>query len=60
VRRMLTPVGKGRILLAVLYWLAVLAVSVALLIALILFLESRDSSGLDSSGVLSAPAQVGG
>jgi hypothetical protein len=57
---MLTPVGKGRILLAVLYWLAVLAVSVALLIALILFLESRDSSGLDSSGVLSAPAQVGG
>lgn len=33
-----------RILLKVLYWLAVLAVSIGILIGLILFLESRDSS----------------
>jgi hypothetical protein len=31
----------------VLYWLAVLAVSVAILIGLILLLESRDSSSID-------------
>ena len=37
--------------LKVLYWLAVLAISVALVIGLILFLESRDSSSIDS-GVL--------
>jgi hypothetical protein len=33
--------------LKVLYWLAVLIVSFALLVALVLFLESRDSSSLD-------------
>jgi hypothetical protein len=33
--------GKG------IYWLAVLAVSVAILVALILFLESRDSSSVN-------------
>jgi hypothetical protein len=30
----------------ILYWLAVLAVSIALLIALVLFFESRDRSSL--------------
>ncbi len=34
--------------LRVLYWLAVLVVSLALLVALILFFESRDESELDS------------
>jgi hypothetical protein len=29
------------------YWLAVLIVSIAILVALILFLESRDSSSVD-------------
>ena len=33
--------GKG------LYWLAVLVLSVAILVALILFLESRDSSSVN-------------
>ena len=35
-------------MLRVLYWVAVLAVSLALLVALILFFESRDASELDS------------
>ncbi len=37
-----------RPVLKVLYWVAVLAVSLALVAGLILFLESRDSSSLDS------------
>jgi hypothetical protein len=40
----------------VLYWLAVLAVSLALLVALVLFFESRDDSELDGSGVPAPPA----
>jgi hypothetical protein len=34
----------------VIYWLAVLAISVALLIALVLFFESRDESEIEGSG----------
>jgi hypothetical protein len=37
-----------RLLLKILYWLAVLAVSLALVVGLILFLESRDQSSIDS------------
>lgn len=37
-----TKTHAARWLLRVLYWLAVLALSIALLIALVLFLESRD------------------
>jgi hypothetical protein len=40
-----------RILLKVLYWAAVLAISLALLIGLVLYFESRDQSTLDESGV---------
>jgi hypothetical protein len=40
-----------RILLRTLYWLAVLVVSLAVLVGLILLLESRDSSSLNG-GVL--------
>jgi hypothetical protein len=36
-------------LLKVLYWLAVLAISLALVVGLILFLESRDRSSLERS-----------
>jgi hypothetical protein len=36
-------------LLKVLYWLAVLAISLALVVGLILFLESRDQSSLERS-----------
>jgi cytochrome b subunit of formate dehydrogenase len=39
------------ILLKVLYWLAVLAISLALVIGLILWLESQDSSEIEGSGV---------
>lgn len=42
----------------VLYWLAVVAVSLALVIALILFLESRDQSSVDGAGALTAPAAL--
>jgi hypothetical protein len=37
-------------LLKLLYWTAVLAISLALVIGLILFFESRDRSSLDSGG----------
>lgn len=40
-------------MLRVLYWLSVLIVSLALVVALILYLESRDSSSLERS---SSPA----
>ena len=40
----------------VLYWVAVLAVSLALLVALILFFESRDESEVDARSA--APAVV--
>jgi hypothetical protein len=41
-----------RVLAKVAYWLAVLAISVALLIVLMLFFESRDDSSVDDSAVL--------
>jgi uncharacterized membrane protein len=41
-----------RVMLKILYWLAVLIVSLALLIALVLLLESRDSSNLSGGVVL--------
>jgi len=34
----------------VVYWLAVLVVSLALVVALVLFFESRDQSEIDDSG----------
>ena len=50
---------RVRLLGKIIYWLAVLAVSVALLIALVLFFESRDGSELQgSSAPLSAPARA--
>jgi hypothetical protein len=46
-----------RILLKVLYWAAVLAISLALLVGLVLYFESRDQSALENGGVRSpAPA----
>jgi hypothetical protein len=45
-----------RVLLKVLYWLAVLIASIAILIAVILILESRDSSSVNSSQAPSPPA----
>ena len=41
-------------LLKVLYWVAVVAVSLALVVALILFLESRDQSSVESDSALPA------
>jgi hypothetical protein len=41
-----------RILLKVLYWLAVLAISLALVIGLILWFESQDASEIEGSGLL--------
>ena len=39
-----------RVLGRILYWLAVLAVSVVLLVLLVRFFESRDESGLEGAG----------
>jgi cytochrome b subunit of formate dehydrogenase len=36
----------------VLYWLAVIAISLALVVGLILFLESRDQSSVESGALL--------
>jgi hypothetical protein len=40
------------VLLSVLYWLAVVAISLALVVGLILFLESRDQSSVESGALL--------
>ena len=48
----------SRVLLKVLYWLAVLAVSLAILIGLILLLESRDSSSVGNRGTDRPAASV--
>jgi cytochrome b subunit of formate dehydrogenase len=45
------------VLLKILYWVAVVAISVALVIGLILFLESRDQSDVKQSGS-ATPAPV--
>ena len=57
--RVVSRAVRGRrVLLHVVYWLAVLAISVALLIALVLFFEAHDDSSLDrsSAGAIAAPA----
>ena len=43
-----------RVLLRILYWLAVLAVSIVLLILLVRFFESRDQSSVESNSALPA------
>jgi hypothetical protein len=40
------------VLVKILYWLAVLVVSLALLVALVLFFESRDQSQVDNGSLL--------
>jgi hypothetical protein len=42
-------VSARNLLLKALYWLAVLVISVALLVLLVLFFEARDSSDLEGS-----------
>ncbi len=42
----MSPRRLGALFLGVLYWLAVLAVSLVLVAGLVLFLESRDASSL--------------
>jgi hypothetical protein len=37
-------------LLTILYWIAVLVVSIAILVALVLLIESRDQSSVDEGG----------
>ena len=41
-------------LLKILYWAAVVAISLALVVALILFFESRDQSSVESDSALPA------
>jgi hypothetical protein len=42
----------------IVYWLAVLAISLALVVALILFFESRDDSSLEGASAPSAALTV--
>lgn len=46
-----------RIIGKIIYWLAVLAVSIVLLILLVRFFESRDASQVEGAGAVT-PAQV--
>jgi hypothetical protein len=46
-----------KVLLKVLYWLAVLAVSIAILIGLITLLESRDKSQVNGGVLITSPAR---
>ncbi|HEX8742093.1 MAG TPA: hypothetical protein VF712_03070 [Thermoleophilaceae bacterium] len=39
-----------RVLLTVLYWVAVLVVSIAILVALVLLIESRDQAEVEEGG----------
>jgi hypothetical protein len=39
-----------RILLTVLYWVAVVVISIAILVALVLLIESRDQSSVEDEG----------
>jgi hypothetical protein len=41
--------ARVRIALRILYWLAVLAISIALVVGLVLFFESRDQSSVEES-----------
>lgn len=43
-------------LIKIIYWVAVVAVSLVLVVALILFLESRDQSSVEGAGALPSPA----
>ena len=45
-----------RVLGKLLYWLAVVLISLALVVALILFFESRDESRIEGGVALPAPA----
>jgi hypothetical protein len=45
---------RRRIMLKALYWLAVLVVSLAVLVGLILLLEARDSSSLNGGAWIAA------
>jgi cytochrome b subunit of formate dehydrogenase len=47
----LRVVRPGHFVLKALYWLAVLAISLALVVGLILFFESRDQSSVDDAAV---------
>ena len=38
-----------RVLLSVLYWVAVIAISIAILVALVLLIESRDESAVEDT-----------
>lgn len=43
--------GSVRVLGKILYWLAVLVISIALLVALVLFFESRDESQVENGAL---------
>lgn len=45
-----------RVLGKLLYWLAVVLISLAMVVALILFFESRDESRIEGGVVMPAPA----
>ena len=49
----------GSVLGRILYWLAVLVISLALLVALVMFLESRDDSSLDAGSRVTKPQVAG-
>ena len=49
---------RRKLLLRILYWIAVLAVSIAILVGLITLLESRDSSSIDGGAWIASLSAV--
>jgi hypothetical protein len=47
-------IGAVRLFGSILYWLAVVAISVVLVVLLILFLESRDQANVDAAAPVPA------
>jgi uncharacterized protein with PQ loop repeat len=52
------PSRRRKIILSIVYWIAVLVVSLAILVGLILLLESRDSSSINGGSWISAVSSL--
>jgi uncharacterized protein with PQ loop repeat len=52
------PSRRRKIIFSIVYWIAVLVVSLAILVGLILLLESRDSSSISGGSWIAAVSSL--
>jgi uncharacterized protein with PQ loop repeat len=52
------PSRRRKIIFSIIYWIAVLVVSLAILVGLILLLESRDSSSINGGSWIAAVSSL--